>query len=798
MKKKYIIGFLLILILSCFALTSFLYSKNSVYAEGEDSSITVKVQEITSLAQIDKEDGNYILKNDCELASRPISFKGTLDGNGHSIIKLSEGGTVVEDEVTAPLFQSLAGATIKNLNIQKITLKLDKSGAYANENVGILSGSAVGASISNVKIDDCKIIKSYVNADSNFGFLCGKMSTQSSVKNCIINNCSYQIGIDETISTKFNLGMLIGQAEDVVLSNNIINLYNNSNDTYKNITFSTASEKDLYFGGLVGELLSSNEFRIYNNVVIMSLGNFNVDSLINLYCGSLIGKMHNVLNGPYIRGLLTTYQQEFGFCDNDNYVLDKVTFLDDYDALSIDYFKSNNYWHNASLYDWDFEKIWFSRLGSKLPELQILTSYTASFNPSESDASLDVEILPAHPVVYGVIQTSNNNPNYSSEITNIKEISYESSIYISVKVSDENHYNKFFKITALLLNGRIIYDNQTKQFANGFDITELESGENVYLYEIKNFNANMVGEFTVSVATIPYEIDVAVYNVGTVDNAVYPGGVKSNTNSNLLTNSKITMEYGDRISLTSIATNKDYSDVTHWYLFNANSKDAHGEIVEFNLLLANENYKNNRITWNFTENCELFENNDNATVYNLDLFGGEDEPQYQFVVLFEKSVKEIEIAFKYENDEKIESKVATITIDGKTDRIVWDEEKLCYIAKIGYSQETEHIIKILSMSAEYEFDSWRYELGRLVVGEDNFSGIFELPASLEEDDDTEALRIYCVFKEDTKDLGIDLLWLWITLAGVGFIAVVIGIVIIIRRRGGGSVGKKDNKRRYYY
>ncbi|MBO7527142.1 MAG: hypothetical protein J6T74_04495, partial [Clostridia bacterium] len=259
------------------------------------------------------------------------------------------------------------------------------------------------------------------------------------------------------------------------------------------------------------------------------------------------------------------------------------------------------------------------------------------------------------------------------------------------------------------------------------------------------------------------------------------------------------MKYGDVITLTSVASfNKDYSDVTHWYLYNDNATDTHGQKIVFNPELLIENYKNYSISWEFTEDCRLFKNNTGAEKFNMDLFGGENEPEYQFIVIFEKSVKEIEIELKFETNEVINKKIASISIDNNPERITWNEERGCYVAKINYSAETEHTIKLIGVETGYEFDSWQYGLGKLSSGDDDFSGVFEIPASIEEDNDTDIMKIYCVFKENADDFGGGLLWLWISLGGVAFVGALTIIIVAIRRRGGGVGNSGVNTKRYYY
>ena len=97
------------------------------------------------------------------------------------------------------------------------------------------------------------------------------------------------------------------------------------------------------------------------------------------------------------------------------------------------------------------------------------------------------------------------------------------------------------------------------------------------------------------------------------------------------------------------------------------------------------------------------------------------------------------------------------------------------------------------MEAGFEFVDWyySYDIDPLTsMEEDELAGIFEVSAET-----NEPLTIYCVFKENTKNLGTNLWWLWVALGVVGLLLLVIIIVIIVKKKrsGGGSSYKK-----YYY
>ena len=631
----------------------------------------------------------------------------------------------------------------------------------------------------------------------------GRARNNSVIRNCFVQNCKLNLGIEEAVSDSFYYGGLVGEAENIQIFNNIVDLemYNISQtEVTKSITISSQISKEVYFGGIIGILNSNNNY-LYNNVSCFSYGNsetnFSVDQLTTLKVGSMIGYMAYEQLSSQIHGFLSTYDQYFGkrAANSVEYIKLNST---SYAQITSAYFSDSTKWNNVKGFAWEFDKTWHIVPNSKLPLLQTYSKYTATFSTVESDKSLNVETLPINSIVFGDIKTNQSELENVDEVTTLEDISYGSSIYISAKITTEYQYNKFFRVLGLKLNDKLIYDNLAGE--NGEPVGDnnitLEYEDGVYTYRLDNFVASMAGTYYISIDTIGYELDIVVYNLGTENKPNLPGGFKSNTNSNVLTSNKISMVYGDKIILTSIASNKDYSDITKWYIH-----DGNGENV-FDISNASENFKSNKIEWSFTENCELFLNEDNVDIlrqfYDLSKFEKEDKPDYKLYILFEKSVKEIEIELKFQNGEKLEKQVAKISVDGKVDRVVWNDEKKCYVAKINYTADTFHNVRLEGVEIGYTFVAWRYGLGDLPdLDEDPYVGVFEIAASLEEDTDTDVMKLFCVFEDEVKDNGMKLLWLWITLGALGLVSVVTIIIVIIRRRGGGGKPKKET-RRYYY
>ncbi len=166
----------------------------AVSVSAEDSAPTTDATPqgtpITSAAELAaiQSSGSYYLANDILITGEwksPVSFSGTLDGNGHTIV--FSGATV-----KGGLFNSLMGATIKNLGLSdgkgekhmENTWKM-KSLAIANQQfTGVLADLAFGTVenvISNVDLGNQGIIGSC----SAGGLIACQNGGDLTMKNCV-------------------------------------------------------------------------------------------------------------------------------------------------------------------------------------------------------------------------------------------------------------------------------------------------------------------------------------------------------------------------------------------------------------------------------------------------------------------------------------------------------------------------------------------------------------------------------------------------------------------------------------
>ena len=163
------------------------------------------------------------------IGSAEVPFAGTFNGHGYTITKLSS--------TTNGLFVAVEGATIQNLGIGNAKVEL----AEAASNVGILAGTANGATVDNVVIASSKITSDAVET-SAIGGMFGKVSGAVTVTNSDVKRLTIK-----TAGMTSAMGGFVGQADATVTmsASDIANSYVRS-------TYSSTEEYVTYLGGVVG------------------------------------------------------------------------------------------------------------------------------------------------------------------------------------------------------------------------------------------------------------------------------------------------------------------------------------------------------------------------------------------------------------------------------------------------------------------------------------------------------------------------------------------------------------------
>ena len=116
------------------------------------------------------------------------TFKGTLDGNGHTI-----SGLTVSGQDYVGLIGKLDGGTVKNLKFANVT-------ATGGENVG----AVVGRIINNGKVENVHVLSGTVTGSKRAGGIVGSIKAYGSIV-----NCSNAATVETTV---YNAGGIVGAA----------------------------------------------------------------------------------------------------------------------------------------------------------------------------------------------------------------------------------------------------------------------------------------------------------------------------------------------------------------------------------------------------------------------------------------------------------------------------------------------------------------------------------------------------------------------------------------------------------
>lgn len=819
-----------LLVLVAFGLSFLTFGTKKVNAEGE--AVTV-----SSLSEITDMSGNYALNKDQEYTYTASlgSFAGSLNGNGAKIV--FEGTSFV------PLFNSITtNAIVKNLQFangeedDNITYTIDVTNGtsygllagtilggnvygvefnninlvvYDNEsntavsqlNVGLVAGQVKGGKVHQIKITNCNILP-YKNQlpeqeevtigirpSLNLGLLVGSASEGALFQNNLINNNGVSVVIAEAQSNNFNFGGLLGLLDSGFVTNNIINFtINNSYDVEFNRT-----NKSLNFGYLVGKC-GTNMVSLINNVINVRNDAILAQDEENFNLGLYVGYMPTTIESDYIDGILTTNDAQYAgniLNENFTYKYKNIKYILNENLISTN-IKDTTLWNDT--YAWNFDKIW-RETNEYIPTLQIFEEYAVTFSSVDSVKSLGIENLPTLP---------NNADVVVSNIT-ADQIAYGSTLTISAKVTTENNFDKFFYVVGLRLNGNEIYNFQTNKSADGFSVSgEMnESGEATFA--VKDINSSNAGTYSVQLARKTYKIKLKVYELTIDDQTFIPGKVKNNMASVAYQEIVVDMKYGEKFTYETYDVNSDYAKEADWYLSYISKNQEDNPSEEDNTLFNLEKEKaktveseklacfdaSRTLTWTFTENSTLFGYSKSAedehqylniNNYNYDE-NDADTKMFVAYVVFTRDVKDIEIVFKYDDDEIITDKIADVIIDDGAVTVTYKNG--VFVTKIRYGTKP-HTITLRQLSTDYTFDGWYLNSRLGVVAGDEYAGSFEI----QNDGDTNTVVLNAVFIKSAKKSTNNLLWLWITLGGVALVGIVVTIIIVKKKKSGDSGYKK--------
>ena len=817
MKKVKILFIFIILIFSFSFLNVNLFSNKNVLAEGE-------VITISSLSEITDLSGNYALQRGqtYEYSTSLAEFSGTLNGNG-AIVRFNGTGNVV------PLFESLKGAqkgaqvynlcfkydtpteltfdvttktsygllagtsinaNVYGIELENINLVLNDNPlntAVSTLNVGLLVGQVSGGKINQIKVNNCKIstyqkinndetmVDYGIRANLNLGLLVGKMADGAKVQNNLITNCSARIVIANSEANSFNFGGVVGTIDSGFLTNNIVDF---GADKLFKVEFARTNNY-LNFGYLVGKT-NTNLISLYNNIV-----NVKQDSLLTLdeesiFVGVMMGYMQANLNAEDVCGFLTTLPGVYAGNKNNSNFLDtykNINLIENENLINSN-IANDELWQN--IYSWNFINVW-RKDSSYIPTLQIFEEYSVSFSSLESVKSLSIENLPSLP----------DNEDVVNFTLSANMIPFGNSLTITASITNKSNFDKFFYITGLNLNGTKIYDIASDKSIDGYQVNNVTDANdnNQVKFEVNNFNAGNMGVYSVQLARKTYKLKIKVYELMVDEKPFIPGKVKNNMASEAKEELLVEMQYGVKYTYETYDVNSDYAKEADWYLTYETSSNEDETALEqenqFDLESAKTSFTARRtLSWTFDENCVLFGNDDTENDY-LDIKQYDEAKNKIFMsyVVFTRDVKDIEIRFKFDDDEEILNKIAEVLIDDGAVSLTYKNG--VYIAKIRYGTKP-HTITLTQLSTDYTFDGWYLNSRLAGVSGDEYAGSFEIL----NDGETDTVVITAVFTKQAQKARGSLLWLWLTLGGVVLVGIVVTIIIIKKKKSASSAYKK--------
>ncbi|EPO2956253.1 hypothetical protein ACUT6V_003425 [Vibrio cholerae] len=189
----------------------------------------------------DNPNGDYQITTNlnCDQTIEPLGiFKGTLDGQGHSISGLHVTGTG-----NVGLFAQLRDATIRKLTLRNISV----TGTSTIQSIGVIAGRAHDSHVTEVTIEN-STVTAPVKVIHGAGMLAGNIE-DSTVDMVTVSNSNL------TVAHTSAVGMLFGQTKDSQLSG-----LTNSNNV-----LTITSDKQEFVGGIVGNAYRSSLKKIHSS-----------------------------------------------------------------------------------------------------------------------------------------------------------------------------------------------------------------------------------------------------------------------------------------------------------------------------------------------------------------------------------------------------------------------------------------------------------------------------------------------------------------------------------------------------
>lgn len=826
MKK--ILRSMLILFVFCLTLTMGDFFGDSVAkAEDETPAKTIEISNAADLANfVNKygdgdEKANIILKSDIDMAGQTLTssigikssgnsfeelaFGGTFDGQGYKIKNLNFDFTQTGNYYVG-LFGLTDGAVVKNLSIEGNFNFQTKSNSYcyvgsliaksSSTKISMVQSSANFVSISTSEVPEGTTAAVTKNAvyDSNMtlGGIVG-----FATNNTNLTYCTFRPTRGLVVSTAGRLAALTfnKMAGKISYFGGIVGNLSSSQIKFcvaqaiHTAEVSSGFVGKLYFGGVAGKVEQNSSLivnvALQNTFDIDNAAQESADSVVKM--GEVVGIISIVPNSgniSYIKFKQNSSVARFG--DDGGYTYQNPK---NYDMIVPDsglnnlesdqvpeYFKYAAQWH--PLYGtWDFDNVWYVSSGEIFCQC-FNGNFNISFDKSNKVLSLQ------------------ENSTFVGRYGNSVELRF--SFQTVSKGSGENQKTvdmaNFYRLSSIgvsNLNGESIiatiweYEDGTITITNPgendyFSIekeVDNEANSTIYVFKIKTINRRTAGTYSIATnaKTFQANFTTKLFKDNVEQEGEKPGYVYSRGSGNTTMESFSidNMMYDTTYNIVSRVKPKTTSTLAGWYLENANGEDI--EIT-----------KNRDLSFVFGDGVFT----DKLESYNIYARYNYDPRLVTFIL--DDGIDEIDLD---------SGSIKVKKNDGAGEEIAVSKDesalKLEIYTKKGYSLNVQTFMQeIIIYKGDDKLDEGFCKFIKDYETENGH--YYQFILDMTKLNKTDFNETFTIQPKTVKGQVKNNSWIWWTVGGVGGAVVIAGVIVLIvllKRRNGGYGGKmKFNKR----
>ncbi len=713
-----------IFVLACVLFCMPNFSKQ-VFAETEQI-VEINIQTTEDLNKIGKDASfplsnvKYILQSDIDFESvdfEPIGeFSGTFDGNGYIIKNLD----IKSDGYELGLFSSTKNATIKNLAIENLSIvKKNVLPDVANAKVALYAGGFAGK-MENTIIENCYVSfkqdEIFNELTGTTTFYFGGLAGEMTL-GCFVNNCFSNVNMTISQTGSQNSSIVAGGLCGNFVSSSFINCFSYGNlNCAQNPDESIEGSAETNLGGIAG-FVSGFNTKIINTYFSGNLLTTNTAVTPLSFVGGTVGKITSIAS-------LTPKSGNIDFCyafvGNDlallNFGAENSYSLE---GLQIKTLQQQNLALFENVNSWSEFEPWDFKytFTSHLDDFPTLQC----FNKYEINLKEENTVIDLGDGIQGQEKPATLKFVGESDI-NQKSFKFNDKIEISIKITE--NFEKYYSLSYILINNSIVCTiNEQNEV---FTLTKhIDDGSYLFSYYI---NDQTYGDISIALEKLQYKAIVKT------DNAMM-GKVRNQFSVTTYENFEQNLSNGNMYRFFAVPINSNFA-FSKWVV----------ETVENEEVVITElsDFTSSQLTFRFGMN-------DDTSLTELICNGG------KLSAVFSSNICKLNIECKLNNGE-VDNNAGKIFVE--VDGVKTEVKDLSVIKgkEIKFSYEANE---------GYKFVEWLDENNRTLTKDDvcvvNTEG--------------DQLTVYARFEKIAS--GKNLIGLWITLAVIGGVLLIGGIIWII-------------------